>query len=64
MHVIPEHVFFPLLLWSTVIYFGPHRVFENYQPTVSHNDERHHHCNKPHHRNQENYEVKTTYNTI
>jgi hypothetical protein len=40
MHVIPEHVFFPLLLWSTVIYFGPNRVFENYQSTVSHNDKR------------------------
>jgi len=39
MHVIPDTRFFPLYLWSTAIYFGPNRVSENYQPTISHDAE-------------------------
>jgi hypothetical protein len=57
------NTFFPLFLWSTVIYFGPNRVFENYQPTVSHDAESQDiiTSTKTRHINQENYEVKTTF---
>jgi len=57
------NTFFPLFLCSTVIYFGPNRVFENYQPTLSHDAESQDiiTSTKTRHINQEKYEVKTTF---
>ena len=42
------NTFFPLFLWSTVIYFRTNRVSENYERTISHDVESHHHFNKKH----------------